>query len=31
VVRASGNDEADWIEWKGAVELSLKDSQRMIA
>ena len=28
---ASPNDEADWIEWKSAIDLSQNDGQGMIA
>ena len=31
VAAASPNDEADWIEWKSAIDLSQKDGQGMIA
>lgn len=31
VAAASPNDEADWIEWKNAIDLSQKDGQGMIA
>jgi hypothetical protein len=31
VVAASPNDEADWIEWKSAIDLGQKDAQGTIA